>query len=71
MVFYISHTKKKQQRIKIKMGKTFRHYSDDHQEDMNKIVKQEKKNRKFARKMKSRKEYDIIVEKIQVNKDYE
>jgi hypothetical protein len=53
------------------MGKTYRHYAEDVEEDMNKIVKKEKKNRELARKMKSRKEYDIIVEKIQVNKDYE
>lgn len=53
------------------MGKTYRHYSDEYEEDMNRIVKQEKKNREMARKMKSRKEHDIIVDKIQVNKDYE
>jgi hypothetical protein len=53
------------------MGKTYRHYSDDYDTDMNRIVKEEKKNRKFARKMKSRKDYETIVKKIQVTTDLE
>jgi hypothetical protein len=53
------------------MGKTYRHYSEDHSEDMNRVVKREQKNRKLARDMKSRKQYERIIEKIQVNKDIE